>query len=186
MSMLQIIAIAIGAAVAGVIGVAARRPNTFGVRRSAVIDAPPEAIYPHIADFRAWAAWSPYEKLDPAMKKTYSGAASGPGAVYAWEGNGKAGQGRMEITGATVPSRVTIQLDFLKPFEAHNTSSFTLEPRGSRTEVTWAMDGASPFKMKVMGVFMDMDKMIGKDFETGLANLKAIAERQPAASPAAP
>jgi hypothetical protein len=182
--MLQIIAIAAGAAIAGVLGLASRRPGTFSVRRSAVIHAPPEAIYPHIADYRAWAAWSPWEKLDPGMKRTFSGAASGPGAVYAWEGNGKVGRGRMAITGATPPRRLTLKLDFLKPFEAHNTGYFTLEPRGDRTEVTWGMDGPALFITRLMGVFVDMDRMVGKDFEAGLASLKAIAEGQPSASSA--
>jgi hypothetical protein len=177
--MLQIIAIAAGAAIAGVLGIAARRPDTFRVQRTAVIHAPPEKIHPLIADFRRWAEWSPYEKLDPGMKKTFSGAESGRGAAYAWEGK-KAGAGRMEITGAS-PERITIRLDFTKPLEAHNIATFTLQPRGGRTEVTWAMDGATPFAHKVIGVVINMDKMVGKDFATGLANLKAIVERQPSA-----
>lgn len=181
--MLQLIAIAAGAAIAGVLGVAARKPDTFRMQRSAVIDAPPERIHPLIDDFRRWAEWSPYEKLDPEMKKTYSGAASGRGAVYAWEGNRKAGAGRMEITGSS-PERITIQLDFTRPFEAHNITNFTLQPRGGRTEVVWAMDGPQPFINKVMCVFINLDNLVGKDFEAGLANLKQIAERQP--SDAAP
>jgi hypothetical protein len=178
--MLQLIAIAAGAAIAGVLGIAARRPDTFRVERTAVIDAPPEKIHPLIADFRRWAEWSPYEKLDPGMKKTFSGAESGRGAAYAWEGK-KAGIGRMEITGTT-PERITIRLDFTKPFEAHNIATFTLQPRGGRTEVTWAMDGATPFAHKVIGVVINMDNMVGKDFAAGLANLKAIVERQPSAA----
>ena len=176
--MLQFIAIAAGAAIAGVLGIAARRPDTFRVQRSTVIHAPPESIQPHIANFRAWVNWSPYEKLDPAMKKTFSGPESGPGAVYAWEGNKKAGEGRMEMRESS-PTRVTIQLDFTRPFEAHNMTTFTLQPRGDRTEVTWAMDGPQPFMQKVMCVFINMDRLVGKDFETGLANLKALAEGQP-------
>ena len=179
--MLHLIAIAAGAAIAGVLGIAARRPDTFRVQRTAVIDAPPERIQPLIEDFRRWAEWSPWEKLEPGMKRTFSGAASGRGAAYAWEGK-KVGSGRMEITG-TSPERTTIQLDFLKPWEAHNIATFTLQPRGGRTEVTWSMDGPSPFVSKVMGVFVSMDNLIGKDFAAGLAILKAIVERQP--SPAA-
>ncbi len=178
--MLQIIAIAAGAAIAGVLGIAAARPNTFRVQRSAAINAPPETIYPLIADFRAWNGWSPWEKLEPGMNRTFSGAASGTGAVYAWAGK-KVGAGRMEITGAAPPSRITIKLDFLKPFEAHNTTTFTLQPRGGATEVTWTMEGPSPFINKVMGVVMNMDRMIGKSFEEGLATLKAMAEGQAAA-----
>jgi hypothetical protein len=114
--------------------------------------------------------------MDPDLKRTYGGAARGRGAVYAWEGNRKVGQGRMEIVDAPVPSRVTIRLDFLKPFEAHNTAEFTLVPQGDVTEVTWAMTGPNLFMGKVMGLFVDMDRMIGRDFERGLANLKAVAE----------
>jgi hypothetical protein len=174
--MLQIIAIAAGAAIAGVLGIAARRPDTFRMQRSAVIDAPPEKILALIDDFRRWADWSPWEKLDPEMKRTFSGAASGRGAAYAWEGNRKAGAGRMEITESS-PQRIAIQLDFTRPFKASNVTTFALQPRGASTELTWAMEGPSPFINKVMGVIINLDKMIGKDFDAGLASLKALAER---------
>jgi hypothetical protein len=157
---------------------AATRPDAFRIQRSATIQAPPEAILPHINDFRRWEAWSPYEKLDPAMTKSYSGAASGPGAVYTWEGR-KAGAGRMEIR-ETSPRRVVIQLDFSKPFEAHNTAEFTLEPEGAATRVTWAMHGRSPFMSRVMGIVINLDNLVGKDFVAGLASLKTVAEQQPA------
>jgi Polyketide cyclase / dehydrase and lipid transport len=182
--MLPIIAIAAGAAgvaIAGVLGLAARRPDTFRMQRSASINAPPETIYPLIADFRAWNGWSPWEKLEPGMDKTFSGAASGAGAVYAWAGK-KVGEGRMEITSASPPSALTIKLDFLKPWKAHNTTTFTLQPRGGATEVTWAIEGPAPFINKVMGVVLNMDARIGKDFDSGLASLKAIAEGQAASS----
>lgn len=179
--MLQFIAIAAGAAIAGVLGVAARRPDTFRMHRSAVIDAPPERIHALIDDFRKWADWSPFEKLDPEMKKTYSGAAAGRGAVYTWEGNKKAGAGRME-TVETSALRIAIKLDFTRPFKASNVTTFTLQPRGAGTEVTWAMEGPNPFINKVMGVLINLDKLVGKDFEAGLANLKALAERQPSAA----
>jgi hypothetical protein len=117
------------------------------------------------------------KKMDPAMKRTYSGAASGKGAVYAWEGNNKVGEGRMEITDVSPPSKVTIKLDFVKPIEGHNIAEFTLEPKGESTNVTWAMYGPSAYIAKVIGVFVSMDSMIGKDFETGLANLKTVAEK---------
>jgi hypothetical protein len=162
---------------AALLGYAATKPDAFRVQRSASIKAPPERIFPHINDFHNWAPWSPWEKLDPLMTKTHSGAASGRGAVYEWEGNKKVGKGRMEIVEESIPSRVRIKLDFFKPFEAHNTAEFTLAGRGESTEITWAMDGTQPFMFKVMSVFLSMDKLIGKDFETGLANLKSIVEK---------
>jgi carbon monoxide dehydrogenase subunit G len=160
-----------------VLAFAATRPDSFSVRRAASIQASPEKIFPLINDFSRWSAWSPYEKKDPAMKRSFSGPAAGKGAVYAWEGNGDVGQGRMEIADAVAPSRVTLKLDFVKPFEAHNRVDFTLEPKGGATEVTWAMDGPMPFISKVVTLFVDMDRMVGGDFEAGLANLKAIAEK---------
>lgn len=175
---LIVIAIATLVGAAGVVGYAATRPDTFRIERAATIEAPPDAIFPLISDFRKWTLWSPWEKMDPALKRSYDGAASGPGAVYEWEGNRKVGKGRMEITDAPPPSRVTIKLDFLKPFEAHNTSEFTLISRGGATLVTWAMHGPNLFVGKAMSLFFDMDRMIGKDFEAGLANLKTVAEQQ--------
>jgi hypothetical protein len=162
---------------AAVLIFAATRPDTFRVQRATSIKAPSEKIFALIDDFHNWGSWSPYEKLDPAMKRTQSGAASGKGAVYEWQGDSKVGQGRMEITDSSAPSKVVIKLDFIKPFEAHNIAEFTLEPKGDSTNVTWAMHGPAPFVTKVIGLFCNMDKMIGKDFETGLANLKAIAEK---------
>ena len=156
---------------------AATKPDTFRVQRAASIKAPPEKIFALITDLHSWSAWSPYEKKDPAMKRAHSGAANGKGAVYEWEGNKEVGKGRMEITDAAPPSRVTMRLDFVKPFEAHNTVDFTLEPKGDATNVTWALHGPSPYISKLMGVFFDMDNMIGKDFEAGLGNLKRVAEK---------
>jgi uncharacterized protein YndB with AHSA1/START domain len=163
--------------VAAVLVVAALRPDDFSVQRSVSIKAPPEQIYPMLVDFRQWPAWSPWEKLDPEMKRTLSGPASGTGATYAWQGSSKVGAGRMEIKQVAAPSKVEIQLDFIKPFEGHNITDFTLVPRDDATEVTWLMRGPAPFVSKLMGVFVDMDKMIGKDFEAGLANLKAATEK---------
>jgi uncharacterized protein YndB with AHSA1/START domain len=156
--------------------VAATKPDAFRIERTASIKAPPEKIFAFINDFHTWGGWSPWEKLDPAMKKTHSGPENGRGAVYEWEGNKQVGKGRMEITEAVPPSKVTIKLDFFKPFEAHNTAEFTMAGQGDATNVTWAMYGRQPFMFKVMSIFMSMDKMIGKDFETGLANLKGLAE----------
>ena len=174
--MFQLIGLVLAGLVAAVLGVAATKPDAFRMQRTTRINARPDRILPHIVDFRRWVAWSPFEKLDPAMTKTHSGAASGKGAVYEWEGNSKAGKGRMEITDVTAAGTVTIAMHFIKPFEARNTAEFTLEPRGDATDVTWAMFGPSPYMMKVMGVFKSMDEMVGKDFEQGLATLKSVAE----------
>src|SRR5262245_20716247 len=175
--MVRTIAIVIVAASAAILILAATRPNTFRVARVIRLQAPPDKIFPLVNDFHRWSAWSPFEKLDPAMKRALSGAPSGKGAVYEWEGNAKAGKGRMEITDTVEPSRVTIQLDFLKPFEAHNTAEFTLDAQGGATNVTWAMYGPTPYVAKIIHLFVSMDRMVGKDFETGLANLKTLAER---------
>lgn len=171
-----VIAVLVVVPLAAVLILAATKPDTFRVERATSIKAPAEKIFPLIADFHGWGAWSPYEKLDPAMKRTFSGAANGKGAVYEWDSDGKAGKGRMEITDAPAPSKVAIKLDFFKPFEAHNIAEFTLEPKGDSTNVTWAMHGPNLYIGKVMSIFFNMDSMIGKDFETGLANMKALAE----------
>lgn len=162
--------------IAAVLVYAETRPDTLHVERTATINAPADKIYPLINDFHQWGRWSPYEKIDPAMKRTYSGAAEGTGAVYEWVGNSEVGAGRMEITD-TSPSRVTIKLDFTAPLEGHNTAVFALVPQGDATSVTWTMDGATPYVGKLIGVFMDMDTMIGGAFDEGLANLKGIAEK---------
>ena len=175
--MFKTIAIVIVVAIAAVLVFAATRPGTFEVKRSLVIKAPPEKIYALINDFPSWQSWSPWEKLDPAMKRTLSGAATGKGSVYAWEGDSKVGAGRMEITDTAAASKVTIKLDFIRPFEGHNVAEFTLQPQGETTEVNWVMSGPSTYITKLMGIFVSMDKMIGKDFEAGLSNLKAIAEK---------
>ena len=172
-----IIAAALAIAIAIVLILAAAQPATFSVRRATTVEAPAEKIFPLINDFHQWESWSPYENKDPAMKRTYSGAASGRGAVYAWEGNKNVGSGRMEILETSVPSKVVIKLDFITPFEGHNTAEFTMLPQADATNLTWAMHGPTPFMMKMMHVFINMDRMIGKDFEAGLANLKLLTER---------
>jgi hypothetical protein len=173
--MLEIIAVVIVLLIAALLAFAATKPSSFSLHRSLLIQAPPQKIAALINDFHHWSAWSPWEKLDPQVKKTYSGAASGKGAVYDWTGNSKVGTGRMEILDLT-PTKTTIKLDFLKPFEAHNIAEFMLEPAGDSTNVTWTMSGPSPYLMKVMSTFFNMDKTVGKDFEAGLGNLKAAAE----------
>jgi polyketide cyclase/dehydrase/lipid transport protein len=152
--------------------------DTFRIARSATIAAPPERIAPHIQDFHAWEKWSPYEKLDSKMKKTFSGPERGAGASYAWEGNSKAGAGSMTITAAT-PQQTSIALHFTKPMRSENTAEFTLEPSGAGTRVTWTMTGPKNLMMKLMGVFVNMDKMIGHAFEEGLGSLKELVEKSP-------
>lgn len=156
---------------------AARKPDRLHVRREATIGAPPERIFPLIIDFHRWTEWSPYEKRDPALKRKYSGAPSGKGAMYEWEGNSQIGQGRMEIAEVAEPNRVSIRLDFIKPMTSSNTAEFTLAPQGNSTRIAWDMQGPTSFMMKVSSVLMNLDKMIGSDYEVGLANLKAIAEK---------
>jgi hypothetical protein len=151
------------------------RPNAFRLERSALIAAPPAKIVPLIDDFHAWGQWSPWEKIDPSMTRTFEGPERGVGAVYGWSGNGKAGSGRMEIL-ESGPSKVVIKLDFLKPFEAHNTAIFVLEPQGDATRVVWSMEGPQPFVAKLMSLVFNMEKMVGPDFEKGLADLKRAAE----------
>lgn len=177
--MLKTIAAIAVALIAGVLIYAATLPDTFRLERSATIDAPPERVYAYIQDFHRWTAWSPWEKKDPAMKRSHSGSPAGKGAAYAWDGNSEVGQGRMEIIEAKEPSLVRIQLDFLKPFEAQNTAEFTLAPAGNGTRVSWAMHGPAPYLSKVMQVFVSVDRMVGPDFEAGLANLKRVAEQPP-------
>lgn len=172
-----IILIVIAVAVAAVLGYAATRPDSFTVQRTITVNAPPDKIYPLVASFKNWGQWSPYENKDPAMTRTFGGAPSGPGAIYAWEGDKNVGAGRMEITGASPPSALIIKLDFNKPFEAHNTAEFSFAPNGAATVVTWAMHGPAPFVFKLMGLVFNMDRMVGGDFETGLAKLKAVSEQ---------
>lgn len=167
----------IAIAVALVLGYATTKPDTFSVQRDITIAAPPQKVAALINDFHQWPSWSPWEKLDPDMRRSYSGAASGQGARYAWQGDEKVGAGRMEIVEAADPGRTVIKLDFLKPYESHNTTTFVLAPAGEQTRVSWTMSGPSPYVSKVMTVFVSMDRMIGKDFEKGLANLKAAAEQ---------
>lgn len=175
--MLKTIAIVIVVIIVGILIYAATKPDIFRVQRSASITAPAEKVFSLINDFKAWGAWSPWEKKDPAMKRTFGAVTSGKGARYAWEGNKEVGQGSMEITESVPSSKIALKLDFLKPFEAHNTVEFTLAGQGDTTNVTWSMQGPTPYFAKIIHVFINMDNMIGKDFEAGLANLKAAAEK---------
>jgi uncharacterized protein YndB with AHSA1/START domain len=178
---IAIIAVVLAIVIAIVLILAATKPNTFSVQRATTVRAPPERIFPLINDFHQWGSWSPYENKDPAMKRSFSGAADGKGAVYGWEGNKNVGSGRMEIMDTSKPSKIVIKLDFFTPFEGHNTAEFTMLPQGDATSlitnVTWLMHGPAPFMSKVMQVFINLDNMIGKDFEIGLANLKRLTEK---------
>ena len=173
---ITIIAIVIALAIAVILILAAMKSDTFRVVRTASISAPSEKLFALISDFHQWRSWSPWENRDPDLKRSYSGTERGKGAIYAWDGNKNVGSGRMEILEAS-PSQVVIKLDFLKPFEAHNQAEFTLTPQAGATSVTWTIHGPAPFMSKVMQVFMNMDKMIGKDFEAGLANLQKVARQ---------
>jgi uncharacterized protein YndB with AHSA1/START domain len=178
---IAIIAVVLAIAIAIVLILAATKPGRFSVQREISVKAPPEKIFPLINDFHQWGLWSPYEHKDPAMKRSYSGAADGKGAVYGWDGDKNVGSGRMEILDASLPSKIVIKLDFFKPFEGHNTAEFTMLPQGDATNLTtnltWLMHGPAPFMSKLMQVFMNIDNMIGKDFEIGLANLKRLTEK---------
>jgi uncharacterized protein YndB with AHSA1/START domain len=172
----KIIAIILALLIAAVLIYAATKPDSFRIERSTSIKASPEKVSAYLTDFKQWAAWSPWEEKDPAMKRTYSGAATGKDAIYGWQGNKNVGTGRMEILDVQ-PQKVTIKLDFLSPFEAHNTAEFTLQPQGDSTKLTWSMFGPTNYMSKVMTTVMSMDKMVGPDFEAGLAKLKAAAEK---------
>jgi hypothetical protein len=174
--MLGIIALLILIAIITILIIAANKPDTFRVERSIVIGAPPQKLSALINDFHNWEQWSPWAKLDPTMKTTYSGPSSGVGSIYEWEGNSKVGKGRMEILSSD-PANTSIKLDFLKPFESHNTADFVLAPQGASTRVSWIMTGPLTFLPgKLMSVFTTMDKMISPDFEKGLASMKSAAE----------
>jgi uncharacterized protein YndB with AHSA1/START domain len=175
--MLKIVGIIVAVLIAGVLILAATRPGTFRVQRAASIKAPPEKVFALINDFNRWDAWSPWEKKDPAMKRAFGATTTGKGSTYAWDGNRDVGQGSMEIVDSINPHKVALKLDFIKPFEAHNIVVFTLEPKDGTTHVTWAMEGPVPYFAKIIHLFLDMDTMVGKDFEAGLASMKAAAEK---------
>ena len=175
--MLKTIGIAVIALLAALLIFAATRPDSFRIQRTTSIKAPPEKIFTLINDLHSWGTWSPYEKKDPGMTRTFGSTSVGQGATYEWDGNKDVGKGRMEIAQSSPPSKIVIKLDFIKPFEANNTAEFTLEPRGDATDVTWALFGPSPYISKLMSIFFSMDRMVGKDFEAGLADLKTVAEK---------
>ena len=175
--MLKKIAIIVAVLIAALLLFAATRPDTFRVERSANMKASPDKVFAVLNDFKQWGTWSPWEKKDPAMKRTFGATTSGKGAHYAWEGNKEVGKGSMEITDTTPPTRLMLRLDFMEPFEAHNNVEFALTPAGDVTTVKWAIYGPMPYISKVISIFCSMDSMIGRDFEEGLANLKKVVEK---------
>ncbi|MFT3765589.1 MAG: SRPBCC family protein [Minicystis sp.] len=158
--------------------VVATRPSSFHYERSTTIAAPPDAVYPLVSDFHQWTHWSPWDKLDPSQQRTFEGAAAGLGARYAWKGNDKVGEGRMAIEEAKAGESIKIKLEFIKPFASTNTTTFVIKPEGAGVKLTWAMEGTNNFMSKAFGLFMDMDKMIGSDFDRGLAQIKQLAEAE--------
>lgn len=174
---IQILLIVFLAVVVFVLIRAGLKPDRFRIARSIRIAAPASAIFPHISGMERFKMWSPWQDMDPGMSQTLGGPTEGVGSWMEWSGNGKVGQGRMEVTAAKPPSHLTYDLMFLKPMKAHNMAEFTLTESDGATEVTWAMTGASPFMSKVFDAVMNMDRLVGRDFEKGLGKLKALVER---------
>lgn len=174
--MLKKILIALVVIVIVFVIVVAMQPTDFRITRSATIAATPEIVFAQVNDFHKWEAWSPWGKLDPAMKQTYEGAPAGTGAIYSWEGNSDVGAGRMTITESRTNEAVVIKLEFIKPFAAVNDTEFNFKPEGNQTAVTWTMSGKNNFMSKAFCLFVNMDKMVGADFEKGLAQMKTVAE----------
>ena len=177
--MIKIILIALALIIIVLLVVVALRPADFRITRSISIAAPPAAVFAQVNDFHKWEAWSPWAKLDPSMKTTFEGSAEGPGNIYTWSGNSEVGEGRMTLTDSDPSDLVRIKLEFLKPITATNTTEFTFKPEGNQTAVTWNMTGTNNFMSKAFDLVMNMDKMVGKDFEKGLAQLKAKVESAP-------
>jgi uncharacterized protein YndB with AHSA1/START domain len=159
--------------------IVALQPSEFRVTRSITISAPPAAVFAQVNDFHKWEAWNPWGKIDPAMKQTYEGAPAGPGAIYTWSGNNEVGEGHMTITDSRPNELIRVKLEFFKPFAATNTAEFTLKPEGNQTVVTWSMFGEKNFMAKAVHLVINMDKMIGGQFEKGLADMKSVVEGAP-------
>jgi hypothetical protein len=174
--MLKKILIVVAAIILVFVVIVALQPPEFRVSRAATISAPGSTVFAQVNDFHNWVAWSPWAKLDPSMKQTYDGAPAGTGAVYTWTGNREVGEGRMTITESRPSDLIRINLEFLKPFKATSTTEFTFKSDGAQTAVTWNMTGKNNFISKAICLFMNMDKMVGGDFERGLAQLKSVSE----------
>jgi uncharacterized protein YndB with AHSA1/START domain len=177
--MLTKILIALAVIVVVFAAIVAMQPSEFRVTRTAAISAPPAAVFAQVNDLHKWEAWSPWVKLDPAMKKTYEGAPAGTGAIHAWAGNNQVGEGRMTITESRPNELIRFKLEFLKPFATTNTAEFSFKPEGNQTVVTWSMAGENNFIAKALHLFMNMDKMVGGQFEKGLAQMKSVVEAAP-------
>jgi uncharacterized protein YndB with AHSA1/START domain len=173
--------IALAVIVAGALVVVATRPTEFRVTRTARIAAPPAAVFAQVNDFRKWDAWNPWAKIDPAMKQSYEGSPAGVGAVYTWVGNAQVGEGRMTLTESRPNELIRIKMEFFKPFAATSSAEFTFKPEGDQTVVTWSMEGRNNFMAKAVHLVMNMDRMIGGQFEKGLTQMKAVAEAAPKA-----
>ncbi|HET6281492.1 MAG TPA: SRPBCC family protein [Polyangia bacterium] len=187
MSTLKKVLLVLAIGIGGFAVFVATRPDAYRVERSQKIEAPADVVFAQLDNFKAWSEWSPWDKLDPNMKKTYEGPAQGVGASYAWQGNDKVGKGKMTVTEVTPPTAIAYRLEFIEPFASVAQTRFTVKPEGEKaTLVTWAMEGKNNFIGKGFGVFMDMDKMIGKDFEKGLGSLKTIVEAEAAKRAATP
>jgi hypothetical protein len=177
--MLKIILIALAVIVIVFVVIVALQTSEFHVARSTTISAPPAAVFVQVNDFHKWEAWNPWGKIDPAMKQTYEGALAGSGAIYTWAGNNEVGEGRMAIIESRPSELIRVKLEFFKPFAATNTAVFTFKPEANQTVVTWSMFGKKNFMAKAIHLFMNMDKMIGGQFEKGLAKMKSVVEPSP-------
>jgi len=173
------ILIVLAVIIAAFVILVATRPAEFRIVRTATMAAPAATVFAQVNDFHNWVSWSPWEKLDPALKRTYEGAAAGTGAVYSWDGNKQVGAGRITLTDGRPSERITFKLEFLRPFKSTYATEFTFKSEGNQTVVAWNMFGQNNFLSKAFGLFMNMDKMVGGDFEKGLANMKAVVEAAP-------
>jgi carbon monoxide dehydrogenase subunit G len=181
--MLQKILIGVVVVIILFVIVVATRPAAFKIERSETMSAPPEVVFAQINDLHKWSGWSPWEKLDPEMKRTYEGAPSGTGAIYTWSGNSEAGEGKMTIEKSEKSAVVVIKLEFIRPFAAVNMTTFTLTPAGATTKVTWSMEGERNFGQKAAALFIDLEKLVGGDFERGLAAMKTVSEAAAKSTP---
>jgi Polyketide cyclase / dehydrase and lipid transport len=177
--MLKIILIALAVIIVVLVVIVTLQPSEFRVARSTTISAPPSAVFAQVNDFHKWEAWNPWGKIDPAMEQTYEGAPAGTGAIYTWAGNNEVGEGRMTLTESRPSDLIRIKLEFFKPFAGNSIAEFAFKPERDQTRVTWSMAGENNFMAKAIHLFMNMDKMIGGQFEKGLADMKSVVEASP-------